>query len=211
MHEQLHDASTDLAREPVPVTDPHLSVAIIAAYVDGVLDADARAQADRHLAGCAVCRAELAQVADLVVDLPAARRGRSWRIGAASLAAAGIVGFLFLSPTPAPRSSRTVERTTRSAAATLQVIAPPQVEGGVAALRDGRIVWHAVDPQATYRVTVTDTTGATRWSAETSDTLVVIPPSARGEAGARYYLYVDALRADGWSVQSGPLAFTTAR
>ena len=193
------------------MTGSHLPVATIAAYVDGVLDAGARAEADRHLAGCAVCRAELAQVADLIVDLPAARRGRSWRIGAGSLAAAGVIGLLFALPTRAPLPSRTIERTTRPTAATLEIVAPPQAQGGTSALRDGRIVWHAVEPRATYRVTVTDTTGATRWSAETSDTLVVLPPSARVVAGARYYLYVDALRADGWSLQSGPRAFTTAR
>jgi hypothetical protein len=63
---------------------------------------------------------------------------------------------------------------------------------------------------ATYRVTVTDTTGATRWTTETPDTAVTLPASARLEPGARYYFYVDALRADGWSVQSGPRTFTTA-
>ena len=188
------------------MTGPHLSLATVAAYVDGALDAGARAEADRHLAGCAVCRGELAQVADLVAELPAARRGHGWwRLGAGALAAAGIVALLFVSPTPSRQTSRPTERTTRSAAATLEIVVPPS---GESVLRDGRIVWHGVEPRATYRVTVTDSTGATRWSAETSDTLVVLPPSTRLEAGARYYLYVDALRADGWSLQSGPRAFT---
>jgi anti-sigma factor RsiW len=208
MHGQLHEASPDLAHETVPVTDSHLSLPTIAAYVDGVLDAGARTEADRHLAGCAACRAELVQVADLAADLPAARRGRSWRVGAGALVAAGIIGLLFVSPARAPQTSRVTERTTRPPAATLEIVAPPPGEGGAAALRDGRIVWHAVEPRATYRVTVTDTTGATRWTAETSDTLVVLPSSARLDPAARYYLYVDALRADGWSLQSGPRAFT---
>ena len=209
MQERLHEASTALAHDVVLVTEPHLPVATIAAYVDGVLDAEARAGADRHLAGCAICRSELAQVADLVVDLPTARRGRGWPIGAGSLAAAGVIALLVALPTRAPRMPAT-ERTTRPAAATLEIVAPAS-EGGDGALRDGRIVWRAVEPQATYRVTVTDTTGATRWTTETSDTVAVLPSSARLEAGARYYLYVDALRADGWSLQSGPRAFTATR
>lgn len=210
MQQRLHEVPSDLAHDAGTMTDSHLPVATIAAYVDDTLGPEARAEADDHLAVCAVCRGELTQVADLVVDLPTARRGRGWRIGAGTLAAAGVIGLLFALPARTPQTSRTLERTTKPAAATLEIVAPPaDRENG--ALRDGRIVWRAVEPQATYRVTVTDTTGATRWTAETSDTLVVIPASASLEAGARYYLYVDALRADGWSLQTGPRAFKTSR
>ena len=190
------------------MTDSHLSVATIASYVDGTLDAESRADADRHLATCALCRGELTGVADLVADLPSARRGRGWRTIAGALAAAAVVGVLFMSPSRAPDGAGTTERTTRSAAATLEIVEPRADGATISALRDGRIAWRAVERQATYRVTVTDTTGATRWSADTPDTTVVIPPSAGLAPGARYYLYVDALRADGWSLQSGPRMFT---
>lgn len=206
---RLHEPPPDLAPD-VPMTDPHLSVATIASYVDGALDANARAEADRHLAACADCRGELAGVADLVVDLPSARRGGGWRVAAGALAAAAVVGVLFVQPGRAPTTSGTTERATRPPAATLEIVQPMANAGAASALHDGRIVWRPVEPRATYRVTVTDTTGATRWSAETSDTAVVLPPNARLEAGARYYLYVDALRADGWSLQSGPREFSTA-
>jgi hypothetical protein len=191
------------------MTDSHLSVATIASYVDGTLDAEARADADRHLAACALCRGELSGVADLVVDLPTARRGRGWRPIAGALAAAAVVGVLFMSPSRARDGAGTTERTTRSAAATLEIAEPRSDGGATGALHDGRIAWRAVEPQATYRVTVTDTAGATRWSADTPDTSVVVPPSAGLVPGARYYLFVDALRADGWSLQSGPRTFTT--
>jgi anti-sigma factor RsiW len=208
MHVRLGEPP-DLAHETIPMTDPHLSVVTIAAYVDGTLDRDARAEADRHLATCATCRGELAEVADLIVDLPSARRSRTWRTLAGTLAAAGVVGLLFASSARAPDRSTPTERTTSAAAATLEIVEPPAA-GTAGELRDGRVVWRAVEPLATYRVTVADTTGATRWSAETPDTVVVLPSSVRLQAGARYYLYVDALRADGWSLQSGPRAFTTA-
>lgn len=190
------------------MTDSHLSVTTLASYVDDALDAEARAAADRHLAACESCRAELTELTDLVLDAPSARRTVNWRVIGGALAAAGLVGILVTSPDrPATRSS---ERAVTPADAALEIVEPPGA-GAAGALRNGRIVWRAVEPQATYRVTVTDTTGATRWSAETSDTVAVLPSSARLEAGARYYLYIDALRADGWSLQSGPRAFTTAR
>ena len=193
------------------MTDSHLSVATIAAYADNALEADARADADRHLAVCAECRSELAGVADLIVDLPTARRSRTWRTWrtvAGTLAAAGVVGVLLALPTRGPDRSVATERTTRPVAASVEIVMPPMAGRG-GGLRDGRIVWRSVEPQAKYKVTITDTTGATRWSTETRDTVVVLPPSARVDAGARYYLYVDALRADGWSVPSEPREFTT--
>lgn len=206
MQEQLHDTPRDVAVGAVAVTNPHLSVATVAAFVDGTLDAGVRADAERHLAECAVCRGEIAEVADLAAELPVVPRRRSWGLAAGGLAAAGIIGLLFLSPQSTPNTS-SAERTARPTAATLEIVQPPSTGSG--ALRDGHIVWRAVEPRATYRVTVTDTTGATRFTAETPDTTMVLPMSTRLEAGARYYLYVDALRADGWSLQSGPRMFTT--
>jgi hypothetical protein len=193
------------------MTDPHLSLATVAAYADGALDAEARLEADRHLAVCETCRAELVELSDLTADLPSPRRNLNWRAVGGALVAAGLVGILFVSPARSPEPPGTTERATRSGAVTLEIVRPPLAPGTGSVLREGRIVWRAVEPQATYRVTVTDTTGATRWSAETSDTVAVLPSSARLEAGARYYLYIDAQRADGWSLQSGPRAFTTAR
>lgn len=192
----------------MPMTDQHLPAATLAAYVDRALDAGARTAADRHLAVCAACRAELVALSNLVVDLPSAQRGRNWRVAVGALAAAGIVGLVLVSPTRAPTPSSATERTTAPSAATIEILQP--AENGTATVRDGSIVWRSVEPRATYRVTVTDTAGATRWTAETSDTTVVVPPSARLEAGARFYLYVDAQRADGWSLQSGPRAFRTS-
>lgn len=192
------------------MTGPHLPPGTIAAYVDGVLDAGARTEADRHLAACAACRAELVALSDLIVDLPSARRTRTWRVAGGVLAAAGIVGLVLVSQGRAPTPSAATERTTSLSAATIEIVQPAE-NGTASPAGDGSIVWHAVEPRATYRVTVTDSTGATRWTAETSDTVAVVPPSARLEAGARFYLYVDAQRADGWSLQSGPRAFSTPR
>jgi hypothetical protein len=192
------------------VTGPHLSVATIASYVDDALDVEAREVADRHLAACAACRAELAELCDLVGELPPTRRRLNWAIVGGALAAAGIAGLLLGTPKPPTRGpSPDVERAKATAVTAVEIVEPSgSAPGG--AVRHGRIVWRSVEPQATYKVTITDTTGATRFSTETSDTVVVLPPSARMDAGARYYLYFDALRADGSSVQSGLRTFTIA-
>ena len=80
------------------MTDQHLSVAVIASYVDDALDGEARATADRHLAVCETCRAELAELSDLVLDVPSARRSLNWGVIGGALAAAGLVGILVGSP-----------------------------------------------------------------------------------------------------------------
>ena len=213
MHGGFDEPRRDLPLDRALMTDSHLSEATIASYVDDALDAGARAAADRHLATCAACRAELSGVTDLVVGLASAGRNGSRRtvgrmLAAGALAAAAVVGVLFVSPVRPPERAATAERTTRPTAATLEIVEPHVATSTVGALRDGHIVWRSVEPQATYRVVVTDTTGATRWSVDTPDTAIAVPPSARLAAGARYYLYVDALRTDGWSLPTGPHVFT---
>jgi anti-sigma factor RsiW len=209
MHGALHFVPAGPASLATTMTDQHLPVATITAYVDDTLDDNARVAADRHLAICADCRAELAEVSDLVVGLPTARRSRRWSVVGGVVAAAGLIGVLFLSPAPTSGPTATTERTSTPSASTLEIV-QPAASGTFVTSQNAAIVWRAVEPQATYRVTVTDTTGATRWTTETLDTVAALPASVRLEAGARYFLYVDAQRADGWSLQSGPRSFTTA-
>ena len=205
----LHLVPAGPARVVTTMTDQHLPVATIAAYVDDTLDDCMRVAADRHLAICADCRAELAEVSDLVVGVPTARRSRTWSVAGGVLAAAGLIGVLFLMPAQTSGPAATTERTSAPSGSTLEIV-QPAASGPFVASQNAAIVWRAVEPRATYRVTVIDTTGATRWTTETSDTVAALPASVRLEAGARYFLYVDALRADGWSLQSGPRSFTAA-
>ena len=192
-----------------PMANEHLTPEIIAAYADGALDARERMATDKHLARCAECRRELASVADLVATAPAARRRRSWPVVAAGLAAAGLA-FVLVPRASVPPSSRTTERTKEPNASSLEIVAPA-ANGLVGPAGPATIVWRPVETGATYQVTVNDTTGATRWTTQTTDTSVVVPDSVRLAPGGRYYLYLDALRSDGWSVRSGPRAFRVAR
>lgn len=61
----------------------HLDLETITAYIGGALDDDEREAVDAHLAGCADCRQELAEIrttAGLLHQLPRYRPNRSFRI-----------------------------------------------------------------------------------------------------------------------------------
>jgi len=187
------------------MANDHLTPEIIAGCADGSLGAGERKAADEHLARCADCRRELAAVADLLVTAPRAQRRRLWPVVAGGLAAAALA-FVLVPRVTAPPAVKATERAVGPNASSIEIVAPA-ADG----LAGTTIVWRRVEAGATYHVTVTDTTGATRWTTETADTSVVVPDSVRLEPNSRYYLYLDALRSDGWSAQSGPRPFRTAR
>jgi len=188
------------------MSDDHLTTELIAAYADGALDVQERMAADKHLARCAECRRELASVADLVATAPPARRSHIWPVAAAGLAAAALAFVLVPRPSV---PSRTTERAAEPNASAIEIVSP--AANGLAVPAVGaEIVWRRV-PGARYSVTVVDTTGATQWTAETTDTSAAVPDSVRLAPGGRYYLYVDALRSDGWSLRSDRREFRTAR
>ena len=190
------------------MADEHLTTELIAAYADGALDPGERVATDKHLAQCAECRRELAAVAELVATAPPAQRRRTWPLVAAGLAAAALA-FVLVPRASVPPATRAPERAAQPNAVSLEIVAPA-ANGVAESVGSTPIVWRSVELGATYTVTVSDTTGATRWTTNTSDTSVVVPGSLGLEPGHRYYLYVDALRSDGWSVKGGPRAFRTA-
>lgn len=61
----------------------HLDLATVSAYVDGALDQAEREAIEVHLASCAACRQEVAEISvtvDLLHDLPRYRSHRSFRL-----------------------------------------------------------------------------------------------------------------------------------
>ena len=211
MDKAFRRAALSIARRDTTIaamTDDHLTVEILAAYADGTLNAGERIGADRHLARCAACRRELAAIAELVATAPRVHRRPGWPVVAGGLAAAALA-FVLVPRTSVPPTTRATERGPEPNASSVEIVAP--AENGIAGPADSAtIVWRSV-PGATYRVTVSDTTGTIRWTTNSADTSAVVPGLVRLEPGTRYYLRIDALRSDGWSVQSGPRAFRTAR
>ena len=196
--------------EVVPAS-AHLSIMDAAAFVDGRLSRLQRLDAEAHLSQCAECRAEIADVANLLASAPIPRVRRSavlWSAGA--LASAAAVVFLIARP-----SSEFLQRSaaTRTERAPMDKTSPVTLEARVPAAmstvgRDElRFVWRH-DDGATYHVFVADAAGAPLFDLITRDTSVTPPRSVVLLPGVRYYWYVDALRANGTSLSSGPNAFS---
>jgi hypothetical protein len=88
--------------------DSHLDVEIISALIDGALATPEADAAQAHLASCAVCQAERAQLEHTVHALrvlPAARPPRSFRIDAAVVSAPTAPATVPAAAPPAPRAT----------------------------------------------------------------------------------------------------------
>ncbi|UCG76563.1 MAG: hypothetical protein JSV95_04515 [Gemmatimonadota bacterium] len=71
-----------------------------------------------------------------------------------------------------------------------------------------RFVWRPAAVDAFYSLTLTNREGQLVWRGNTRDTLLVLDPEVRLDAGAPYYWYVDALLDTGESPTTGVHRFT---
>lgn len=192
----------------------HLTDEELAAYLDRTLDARLLARFDAHMAECADCRADLVEVRSLLearnaLSVPSqiarGRRAVTW------LAAAGIltIAFLPLLRRGAPSGDELpAVRAPSSAPSRIEIVAPPNGQVppfGVV------FTWRSVEGASTYRLTVTDSAGASLFNTVTPDTSVTAPASIEIRRGGSYLWYVDGLTSDGRTVSSGIHSFSTAR
>jgi len=189
----------------------HLSAEDVAAYLNRSVSAGERRRIERHLAACGPCCDELVA---LGCEVPAQGRGRRVtpvRVGLA--AAAVLAGVLLLGPRLATLSSDG-GRTFRATQGPADVLPRPSIEalapeGGTAVDRDSvRFVWRPAAVDAFYSLTLTNREGQLVWRGNTRDTLLVLDPEVRLDAGAPYYWYVDALLDTGESPTTGVHRFT---
>jgi hypothetical protein len=176
----------------------HLNDSEIASYVDGNLPADRRAALGAHLADCAGCRQEVADVVRLLRDAPTEARRRAPHTvrvgaGAAVLMAATLAGVLFLGRSAERFTDQPVVRSDDISASesrtVIAVVAPSERAPAAVPLT---FVWHAADATE-YRFTLTTGDGRIVYSAEVADTLFQLP-SLPLRAGALYFWNVDALQ-----------------
>jgi anti-sigma factor RsiW len=164
----------------------HLDSNEIAAYVDGSIDGEERFSIQAHLAACAECRAEVAEVSRIVRTAPAARRlpSRIW----IPTAAAAVFALLWLGP----RAGRErAEPELREEAVTMTVPPRPITPAGtVDTVR--ALVWSSVPYANSYRVRLFDADGTVLWEREAADTVVPIPDSIALRAELLYYWRVEA-------------------
>ena len=196
-----YDASAD---EP----GRHPRDSLLAAYLDGELTDDERAQVEAHVEQCNVCRRALADVVQLLDspgDAPArpappvaARRRRIPWLGL-GIALAASIGAIMVMRQPTP-FGEDMEGRTRDAAPTRVDERTPRLEavlpanGSASAAARPVFTWRRADvDRYSFRLLAED--GAPIWSRDTADTTLTLPSDVRLEPGRSYYWRVDALAA----------------
>ncbi|HEU4787919.1 MAG TPA: hypothetical protein VFS57_10930 [Gemmatimonadaceae bacterium] len=195
------------------VDSEHLTSGQVAAILDERLRGPDRAPAMAHLAACAECRREMAELHEALHEHALLRRTkRPWLILASGVAAALVLAVL---PGPLGRTRHMLDvpaatrapngRTPVDAAPPIDVVAPAD---GAAISVASSLTWRSVGSGASYLVTVQDTSGAVIWSSTLTDTTTTLPSNAELVAGHRYFWTVDARLGDGASTTTGVRAFT---
>lgn len=174
-----------------PVQD-HLEPDTVAAFVEQRLSRDARDAAERHLAECAMCRREVAQVVRVLRPrLP--QWTRPAILAAAAVLVVAAIGLWRGAETPSALRGG-------DSGTSIAVTGPDSV---VSVSEGVTFAWHGVAPDARYEFTLADESGMLIFSTGSSDTVVTLPDSVRLQGGRTYQWFVDALRPDGRSMTSG--------
>jgi hypothetical protein len=186
---------------------PHLPADTVSAYLDGALELAARDRVEEHLAGCPECRADLANVTDLLRR----RRRRRRVLVAIPLATAATLLLVFRidnpgSPLPDRFRADSVD-------AGVDIVSPP--EG--ATVGTGSVSFRWRTPSGTpplapvlYRITVTDDRGGLIWKSESRDTGIVLPDTVILTRDRTFLWYVDALLPGARAASTGIHAFRVA-
>jgi hypothetical protein len=189
------------------IVGEHPSSEELAAYLSNALTANERAKLEAHLAGCRQCRREVTSARQLLRShgLPTARR---WVVPAAAAAVLAVVLFSSLRPTRMETSSkRGAEDAAVSATMPkIRIVSPASgdtVNGGQVVF-----VWQRAGNELLYRLTLTDASGRTVWTRDTSDTTLTLPASISLGKRQNYFWLVDALGADGTAITTGTHRFT---
>ena len=184
----------------------HFSDVRLAAFLDGRLTPTEHDQALAHFATCVSCRREMTAARKLLVE-PATRR-RGWHLPittliAAALAFVAVPRLMRVDPSP---SRESIERARPDVAPVVQILSPAHRS----AVNAGDVVflWRAVGVDATYRVTLQDSTGGVLWETTVGDTSATPPRSVAFVANQDYYWSVDAQLADGRTAKAGVHQFT---
>jgi hypothetical protein len=190
-------------------TDEHLSEIDIAAYIDGVLSAEERARADRHLSMCDECRLETVTSGDAVASAPPIKpRSRSASLWLGVAAAAGLVVVAASTLTRNAADREIVRADSASLPMNRPTVAVVTPADGASLAREGRLVWRSFGADATYRLTIADESAQPLYSATIQDTSAVLPSSVRSTPGKKFFWYVDAIGSDGLTASSGLKSFT---
>lgn len=200
---------------PFPPHDPmrdHLDTDLVAAYAERRLGRDDQRVVEAHVAECAECRRELADVVRL---LHPARTRRRLVVALPALAAAAVLSVVMVPRQPP--ASRAVEGprlrpgdgAVAENVAVLAVVAP--AADTTVATAGLRFTWAGAGPDAMYTLTIADPTGRSLWRTTTRDTSVTVPDTvALGSPGTLHW-WVDARTAVGREASTGIRSFVLSR
>lgn len=198
----MTDSSTGEAVSEHPTSEA------MAAYLSRAMPPADRVTLESHLAECRACRNEVTSARRVIARLESRKRV----LWATPIAAAAAIAILLLLPARNTHPAAELLRGPDSADASLgreliRVLTP--VNGTTVA--KGRVVfsWQGAAPRLLYRLTITESTGAAVWTAETSDTTLALPADVRLVAGQTYFWLVDALGPDGRSLTTRTQRFST--
>jgi anti-sigma factor RsiW len=172
----------------------HLPPEALAGYLDDALPGEERRQVELHLASCAECRTELAEVR----ELQRARRRRRWVAVLAPAAAAAVLLVIAL-----PRQAETPSgiRSRSDAEQPLGIVSPtPSAEAAPGPIT---FTWRSAGPGAGYTFTLQEASGRVVWTSAVADTVTVLPDSIALAPGRTWFWVVDALLPDGRSLSTG--------
>jgi hypothetical protein len=158
----------------------------IAGYVDGALAAEARATIDAHLATCADCRSEVAEVSRILRTAPARRRV-SRRVWIPAAAAAALALYWV-----APRALREYGQPQHRDDVVTPTFAPRVIAPVGPVERVSGLIWSSVPGGDRYRVRLFDADGTVLWERELTDTAAAIPDSIVLRPREPYYWRVEA-------------------
>jgi anti-sigma factor RsiW len=210
MEQLLRGAEQPVSAVMTPEED--ISAEEMAAYIDDRLSSEERASVEARLAQNPDLRAELVAATRIVSapDSAKSRRAFPWKAAGVLAAAAAAVVLVVVvpsrnrdfRPSPAPAERRAEAED----GGRVNLLGPG--DAAIVPVASANFAWHS-EGDASYRITIADATGATVWTALTSDTTATLPATIVLRPGNHYYWYVDALRIDGSSIASGPRSFTT--
>jgi hypothetical protein len=187
----------------------HPAIHDLAAYLEHRLDDASRRRVESHLAECDQCRREVVDGERVLRAAPDRRTSVRRPIAVlAGLAAAAVVLFTVL-PRDRTGGGGPVERGPAAPVApvTPAIVVVEPADAAQLTEAPATFVWRPSPGVSLYKFTLTDEQGRVLWSTSTRDTLLAPPGSLQVPPTARYFWYVDALRADGGTVSSGVHAF----
>jgi len=191
------------------MTLEHLDSDQVAAYAGGRLNRDDRVAIESHLAECAACRREVADVQPLLRG----GRPRPLLIAAPLVAAAAAV-LLIVFPgrrgnNPALDSATLRPGSESEGITTLRAWSP--AASATVPQAGLRFVWGTDGADALYEITVTDSAGLPLWQTRTPDTTLTPPDTLRLVPGETFHWWVDVLLRDARMATTGVHEFTIIR